>query len=185
MLYHKLCIIILILLLLFLYIYVKKENFATTQSQNKTTTTKAAKPISVQLQNEIARVLEISPIRIDSLIYEGDLSFNTLKVSFNILENNITTNLQNEKSQFQAEQEAIDLVSTDKFFVSINNQSIILRKMVPVEILNDKTKFFNNKGLQDISKYANNSYSSVPNDESLIKFYTLEFDHNYKLVPKL
>ena len=182
MLFHKLSIIILILLLLCLYIYVKKENFET---KNTSSNNKSQKPVSVQLQNEIARVLEISPIRIDSLVYEGSLSNNALTVNFNILENNIDTNLQNEKSKFQAQQEAFKLVSTDKFFVSINNQSIILRRMLPVKKVDDKIKFYNNKGLQEISKYANNAYSSVSNDESLTKFFTLGFDNNYNLVPKI
>lgn len=186
MLYQKCCIIILILLLLFLYIYVKKETF---DNQNTTipVITNAQLPISVQLKNEIGRILEISPSRIEGLIYDGDVSLNLLRIDFNIMENNTNENIQNEKSKFEAEQDSIKLAQKDLFICRINNQTVILRPMPPTKqsAFFNKGAFFNNEGLNEISNYANNVYNSVPNDSALTKFYTLDFDSNYKLIPKI
>ena len=49
----------------------------------------------------------------------------------------------------------------------------------------EKSRFFDNQGLKEISIYTKNKYISVPNDESLTKFYTLGFDKDYNLEPKL
>ena len=47
------------------------------------------------------------------------------------------------------------------------------------------SNFFDNLGLQTLSNYALTKYNSVPNDESLTKFYKLGFDDNYNVIPKL
>jgi len=175
-----------------MYIYVKKENFDSTQttttSPTPTPTSTVQQYIGVQLRNEIGRVLEISPSRINNLTYEGDINLNTLRINFDILDNNLIANLNNEITKSEAESKAVELVRSDSFIVRINNKSIIIRPILPQNTqaaADDKTKFFNNKGLKEISTYANNKYKSVPNDESLTKFYTLGFDKNYNLIPKL
>ena len=197
MIYHNFCIISLILLLIFMYIYVKKENFDGNQStttlpsqlpsQLPSTSPTTQQSIGVQLRNEIGRMLEISSSRINNLTFEGDISLNTLRIDFDILDNNLTTNLSNEITKSEAEMKAIELMKSDTFIVRINNKSIILRVLLPqnTQVADNKAKFFNNKGLKDISTYSNNKYISVPNDESVTKFYTLGFDKNYNLIPKL
>ena len=181
MLLEKCCITILILLLIFLYLYSKKENFEDDQ------TTQSNLPISTQLRNEIGTLLNISPSRISNLDYEGNLIMNTLKVHFDIHDNNLDETLNNENSKMEAKNIVDNLMLTDKFIVSINNRTIILRKMLPkTETTNiEKSRFFDNEGLKEISKYAKNKYISVPNDESLTKFYSLGFDKDYNLEPKL
>ena len=181
MLLEKCCITILILLLIFLYLYSKKENFENEQA------TQSTLPISTQLRNEIGTLLNISPSRISNLDYEGNLIMNTLRVHFDIHDNNLDETLNNEPSKMEAKKIVDALMLTDKFIVSINNRTVILRKMIPK---NEKTKieksrFFDNQGLKEISRYAKNKYISVPNDESLTKFYTLGFDKDYNLEPKL
>jgi len=186
MLFIKLCIFALILLLIFIYIYVIKENFSDTTNPTSTPIATLSNTISFQLQNEIAKVLEISPARIYNLKYEGDLKNNVLSIDFNILDGSIK--YKTEKRQNQAEKQALDLVMNDTFYVTINNQAIKLRKMASIKqnsALFDDTFFFKNKGLKDIYKYTNNKYITVPNDESITKFYTLEFDKDYKLTPKI
>jgi len=176
-----------------MYIYVKKENFDSNQPvttiplPTPTPTPTVQQSIGVQLRNEIGRVLEISSSRINNLKYEGDISLNTLRIDFDILDNNLIANLNNEITKSEAEMKAISLMQSDTFIVRINNKSIILRILLPqsTQETGDKSRFFNNKGLKDISTYANNKYISVPNDESLTKFYTLGFDKNYNLIPKL
>ena len=185
MLHHKICIFTLILLLLFIYFYVKKENFDN-NTPNLTPNITIPNTITVQLKNEIAKVLEISPARIYNLVSEGDIRTNILKVDFNILDGSI--NYKTEKTQFQAEKQALSLVTNDIFFVKINNQPIKLRKINTIRsdsAFVDTSIYFNNKGLQNISKYSNNKYITVPNDESLTKFYTLQVDKEYKLKPIL
>ena len=49
----------------------------------------------------------------------------------------------------------------------------------------DNSIYFNNTGLQDISKYALQTYREVPNDASLTNFYNLKIDSNYKINPVL
>lgn len=185
MLHHKVCIFALILLLLFIYFYVKKENFTTTASSTTPNIT-GSNTISFQLKNEIAKVLEISPARIYNLKYEEDPNPNILHVDFHILDGSVS--YKTEKTQFQAEKKSISLVSNDIFFVSINNQAVKLRKLIDIKkgsAFFDNSVYFKNEGLKEISKYATNKYLSLPNDESLTKFYTLEFDKDYKLSPKL
>ena len=176
MILDKFCLIILVIILIFIYIYVKKENFTTTQPI-------VQQPTSVQLRNEIGRVLGISPIRIYDLKYEGDLSLNTLNVSFDILDVNENKSLLNEISKNDASKIVSNLTKNDNFFVKINNKTIILRNLLPKD--SSGLVFFDNEGLKDIAKYANDKYISVPNDESLTKFYTLGYDKNYNLVPKI
>lgn len=190
MLLHKCCLVILIISLLSLYLYSKKENFdseipITTQPQP--TIREAQKPTSVQLRTEISKLLEISPSRIYNLIYEGDINLNILRISFDILDNNLDQTIKNEISKDEAEKKAQSLIRNDTFIVRINNQSVILRPILKSnrqEEIN-KAKYFNNEGLKDIAKYVNNKYISVPNDESLTNFYTLGIDNNYNLIPKI
>jgi len=180
MLLEKCCIIVLIVLLVFLYLYSKKENFVNEQTNQSTL------PISTQLRNEIGTLLNISHSRINNLDYEGNLLMNTLRVHFDIHDNNLDETLNNEPSKMEAQKIVDSLMLTDKFIVSINNRTVILRKTLPKTdtIKIDKSRFFNNQGLKEISRYANNKYISVPNDESLTKFYTLGFDKDYNLEPK-
>jgi len=181
MLLEKCCITILILLLIFLYLYSKKENFEDDQ------TTQSTLPISTQLRNEIGSLLNISPSRINNLDYEGNLLMNTLRIHFDIHDNNLDETLNNEPSKMEAKKIVDTLMLTDKFIVSINNRTVILRKMIPKteKTKIEKSRFFDNQGLKEISRYADKKYISVPNDESLTKFYTLGFDKDYNLEPKL
>jgi len=189
---------------------VKKENFTTTNpvttNTNRVTntinplsttsflstlvpiTTSSAnslskQPISVQLRSEIGRVLGISPLRIYNLKYEGNIDLNSLNINFDILDSNVNQKVLNEISKDDATKLAINLVSQDNFYVKINNKTIILRYLKTKKSKN--LAFFDNEGLKELEKYANDRYISVPNDESLTKFYTLEHDTNYKLVPKI
>ena len=182
MLYHKLCVFSLILLLLCLYFYVIKENF----DNNTTPTSKQTDTISFQLTNEIARILAISPARIYNLKYEGDIKTNMLNVNFSILDGSVK--YKTEKSKNQASKEALQIATNDTFFVSINNQPVKLRHMALIKkdsAFFDNSVYFKNEGLKEVSKFSINKYISVPNDESLTKFYTLEYDKNYKLKPTL
>jgi len=182
MLFHKCCIIILIITLILLYIYCKKENFTSPQPTIK----EEQKPIDVQVRDEISRVLEISKIRIYNLVIEGNINKNELMVDFDILDNNFNK-VQNEISKDQAIKKTIKLINNDMFFIKINNKSIILRKFLnrDKQIQTNLEKHFNNEGLKDISKFVKNKYISVPNDESLTNFYTLGFDKNYNIIPKI
>ena len=186
MLYYILMICPLILLLIFVYFYVKKENFENSQMTISTPTANTSKTISLQLTDEIAKVLEISRDRISNLKFEGDVKTNMLNIDFDILDGSVK--YQREKSQSAASKQALELVTNDIFFVTINNQTIKLRKMVALtqdSAFYDPSIFFKNEGLKNIVSYSNNKYITVPNDEALTKFYTLDFDKDYKLKPNL
>jgi len=184
MIVHKCCIVILIITLISLYFYSKKENFKSDDritQQQKNIIEENQKPISVQLRTEISKILKISASRIHNLIYEGDITLNSLRIDFDILDNNFNQNIQNEISTDEAAKKAIALIINDKFIVRINNRSVILRPILQKNRNKEikKDNYFNNKGLKDIVEYTNNKYITVPNDESLTNFYTLGFDTNY------
>ncbi len=178
-------LILLLIILLFIYIYVKKENFDSTSTQTSSDSL-AKQPLSVQIRSEIGRVLGISPLRIQDLKYEGNIESNELSVDFDILDANINQKVVHEISKSDASQLAVSLMTQDKFFVKVNNKSIILRylKSKPSKS-SENVSFFNNEGMKELKKYANDRYVSVPNDDSLTKFYTLGHDNNFNLVPKL
>jgi hypothetical protein len=185
MIFHKCCLVILIITLISLYIYSKKENFD--NDSDNTSQSQEQLPTSVQLRNEISRLLDISKSRIHNLIYEGDIKLNSLRIDFDILDNNFNENIQNEISKDEAGKKAIDLIRNDKFIVRINDKSVIIRPILQSNRDKEiqKDKYFNNEGLKDIVKYTKNKYITVPNDESLTNFYTLGFDKDYKLEPKI
>jgi len=191
MLLQKCCIGILLIIFIFLYIYIKKENFIieqTTTINAQTINAQERQSIGTQLRNEISRLLEISPSRIHNLKYEDDIiKFNVIRVDFDILDNNLTENLQNEITKNEAQIMALNLINNDNFIVRINNKSIIVKRLLPDRTSNEinKTNFFDNKGLHNIVNYTKNKYISVPNDKSLTHFYTLGFDTNYNIVPKI
>ena len=49
----------------------------------------------------------------------------------------------------------------------------------------DKTRFFNNTGLKDVADYANQKYIMSPTDNSFTRFYKLNLDSNYQIIPTL
>jgi len=182
MIFHKCCLVILIITLISLYIYSKKENF----DSNNTPQSQEQLPTSVQLRNEISRLLDISKSRIHNLIYEGDINLNSLRIDFDILDNNLNQNIQNEISKNEAEKKAINLIKNDKFIVRINNRSVIIRPILQSNRNKEiqKYKYFDNDGLKEVVDYANNKYITVPNDKSLTNFYTLDIDKDYNIIPK-
>lgn len=177
--FHKICFICFLLIFVFLYLYVKVETFATTQLNT-------IQPISIQLTSEISRVLSLSTRRIMNLTYAGDFSKGMLSVSFIILEPNLVEYAKSEMNANDAAKLTNDLINSGSFKVNINGMSVVLNK------INNTTSsaisidtYFNNTGLNDIAKYASDKYVSVPNDASLTKFFTLGFDNDYNIIPKM
>ena len=78
-----------------------------------------------------------------------------------------------------SEKQKIENVVSGKLVVALGDQREV------EEFFSSNQLKYEPTGLKDIAKYANDKYISVPNDESLTKFYTLEFDKDYKVTPKL
>ena len=176
MLLHKCCIICFLIIFLFLYIYIKKDTFYTIIERYET------RPINYQLKSEIGKLLGISPTRIINLKKEGDINLNVLMIDFDILDNNLISNLKHEPSKDEALKIVKNLIINDSFIVKINNIRIRLRKLIPKEHnFIDKEYYFDNEGLKKMNTYIENKYISVPNDKALTNFYTLGFDKNYNL----
>jgi len=187
---HKLFLISFILIFLILYCYVKVESFVTTTPQTtqsvQAVPTQPQLPISSQLTTEIARLLTISPRRINNIFFDGDITSGKLLVSFFIQEPNFTESLKREKNATDAGIIANNLLINENFIVSINSQIVKLGKLTnPTPTSTETSDFFNNKGLLDIAKYSNNKYISAPNDESLTNFFKLDIDDNFNLIPKI
>lgn len=157
--------------------------------------------ISTELISQIANKLNISIRRIQNLIYNGDLSKQHLAVSFTILDPNIIEANKGETNAQTAADTANTLFMQNAFTVKINNINIMLSKInntstdsktssktstsnTPYATVNMST-YFNNTSLQDISKYALQTYREVPNDASLTNFYSLKIDNNYNINPVL
>jgi hypothetical protein len=192
-----------VLIGLYLYIIIKnRENFDSKDSDPNTipittsiattvTSSQTTQPISIQLLNQIAIQLKISVRRIQNLTYNGDISKQTLSVSFTILDPNIIETHNGETNAHTTASNANNLFTQNIFTVNINGVNIKLTKInknttnsVPNATLN-KSSYFNNTGLEDISKYSLNKYISAPNDPSLTNFYNLKMDKNYKINPVL
>lgn len=167
---------------LYLYIIIKnKENFETTIQQT----------ISTQLLAQIATKLRVSVRRIQNLSYNGDLSTQKLSVSFTILDPNIIEIQNGEPNAQTTASNAHNLFIKNQFIVQIDGVNIQLTKInqnnagvVPNATM-DNSMYFNNTGLQDVSRYALQTYKDVPTDASLTHFYNLKIDSNYKINPTL
>jgi hypothetical protein len=191
---QKIALISFILIFIYLYLYVKLESFdgstITTIPQNTNPlptfaipTIKPDLPISNQLSSEIARVLRISKRRISNLIFKGDISSGKLQVMFNILDPNAAEIANNESMSKDVAMLAHTLTLNNNFKVLINGISVMLDKIQTSN--KDINKFFDNTNLLDITDYSNSKYISVPNDESLTKFYKLNIDKNFNIVPSI
>ena len=169
---EKYALISFILIFIFLYLYVQVDSFYFDNSTQ----------INQQLLSGISRVLEISPSRITKLTYEGDIAQGQLQVSFIIQEPNTGSQERNAKDSAILTN---NLMVNGNFKVLINSKIITLSKLIKVKQPQNANTSFDNLGLKAISEYSNNKYLSIPNDESLTKFYKLDYDDNYNLMPKI
>lgn len=188
LLLFKLLILGFIILLIGLYLYIiikKKETF----DNNNNTILEL--PISTQLLAQIASKLQVSVRRIKNITYSGDLSSQSLAVSFTILDPNVIEIQNREPNAQTTASNANNLFIRNKFIVNINGINILLSKInkTTAKLISnttvDNSIYFNNTGLQDISKYALQTYREIPNNASLTHFYNLKIDSNYKINPVL
>lgn len=187
LLLFKLLILGLMILLIGLYLYIiikNKENFIITDSNLS---------INTQLLAQIASKLGVSVRRIQNLTYNGDLSNQSLSVSFTILDPNMIEIQNGEPNAQTTASNANNLFIKNQFIVQIDGVNIQLTKInrttgndsaIP-NVTIDNSMYFNNTGLQDISRYALQTYKDVPTDASLTHFYNLKIDSNYKINPTL
>ena len=171
-----------ILIFIYLYLYIKLEQFVVSPTLS-IPTAQPDIPISTQLTSEIARVLNISKRRVTNVLFEGDVSSGVLQATFIILEPNSNELAKQEKPSKDYAIMAATLFKNGQFKVFINGIPIKLNKL---KIAKDNiNNFFDNTGLIDISKYTRDKYISVPNDDSLTKFYKLDIDKNFNITPKM
>lgn len=159
-------------------------------------TTTPAALISTQLTTGIATMLGVSVRRITNLNYSGDISTQTLAVSFTVLDPNLIEASKNELPAVAAANNANTLFTQSNFIVSINGINVRLTKMNQNSNENnesngignstptiDPSTYFNNKGLLDSANYARQVYDTVPVDSAATKFFTLQPDSNFNLMP--
>jgi hypothetical protein len=160
----------------------------TTTSQSVTQTTMPL-TISTQLTNEIAKKLGVSVRRIQDVAYSGDMANLTLSVSFTILEPNLIESANREPNATKAGQAAKSLFVSNQFNVSINNTNMRLTRINNTDTGSapklNTADFFNNKGLLDTAAYAQQVYNAVPVDSAATRFFKLETDSNFNIVPVL
>lgn len=202
----KILILIPLLALLGILIYKKiNESFDGSPPANQTpplttsasTTTPQTTPpaalISTQLTTGIANLLGISVRRITNLNYSGDISTQTINVSFTVLDPNLIESSKNELAAATVADNANNLFSQGNFIVSINGINVRLNKMNPTSTnalgismsKKDPESYFNNKGLLDTAKYAQQVYREVPVDSAATRFFTLQPDSNFNIMPVL
>jgi hypothetical protein len=201
----KILILIPLLALLGILIYKKiNESFdgaPTDETQPATTppattipaTTIPAALISTQLTTGIAGLLGVSVRRITNLDYSGDVSTQTLAVSFTVLDSNLLESGKGELSAATVANNANNLFAQGNFVVPINGMNVRLTKTgtsgggiggtsIPTQ---DPASYFNNKGLLDSASYARQVYDTVPVDSAATRFFTLQPDKNFNLAPVL
>jgi hypothetical protein len=156
-------------------------------------TTIPAELISTQLTTGIAAVLGVSVRRITNLNYTGDIGTQTLAVSFTVLDPNLIETSKNELAAVAAANYANALFTQGNFIVPINKINVRLTKInenrnenntigTSIPIL-DPASYFNNKGLLDTANYAKQVYDTVPVDSAATRFFTLQPDSNFNLMP--
>lgn len=173
------------------------DSTTTTQPTTTTTpqTTTPAALISTQLTTGIAALLGVSVRRITNLNYSGDISTQTLVVSFTVLDPNLIETSKRELSAVVAANNANGLFTQGNFIVPINNINVRLTKLNQTNnasngigsstLAIDPATYFNNKGLLDSAKYAQQVYDTVPVDSAATRFFTLQPDSNFNLMPVL
>ncbi len=181
---------------------------ATTTSSPQTTI--PAELISTQLTTGIAKVLGISVRRITNLNYTGDINTQSLAVSFTVLDPNLIETSKNELAAINVANNANNIFIQGKFIVPINGVNVRLTKINQPSInqpsnnqpginqsginqfgneigtssptINPDT-YFNNKGLLDTAKYAQQVFAEVPIDSAATRFFVLQPDNNFNLMP--
>ncbi len=177
-------------------------------------TTIPAALISSQLTTGIAIKLGISIRRITNLSYSGDINSQRLAVSFTVLDPNLIEASKNELSALEVAKNANTLFTQGQFIVPIDGINIRLDKMnagnnagsigrsTSADSMNanssnlvndigliapvmDPASYFNNQGLLDSAKYARQVYDTVPVDSAATRFFTLQPDSNFNLMPVL
>jgi hypothetical protein len=118
-----------------------------------------------------------------------------LAVSFTVLDPNLIESGKNELSAADAANNANTLFTQGNFIVAINGINVRLTKMNQTNNASngggasnptvDPATYFNNKGLLDSAKYARQVYSEVPIDSAATRFFTLQPDSNFNLMPVL
>jgi hypothetical protein len=156
-------------------------------------TTIPAELISTQLTTGIASSLGVSVRRITNLNYTGDIGTQTLAVSFTVLDPNLIETSKNELAAVAAANYANALFTQGNFIVPINKINVRLTKInenknenntiaTSIPIM-DSASYFNNKGLLDTANYAKQVYDTVPVDSAATRFFTLQPDSNFNLMP--
>jgi len=171
-------------------------------------TTIPAELISTQLTTGIASSLGVAVRRITNLNYTGDISTQTISVSFTVLDPNLIETSKNELAAVAAANYANALFTQGNFIVPINKINVRLTKMnenstgsnasnmsnasnvsnrsntkgTSIPIM-DPASYFNNKGLLDTANYAKQVYDTVPVDSAATRFFTLQPDSNFNLMP--
>lgn len=181
----KILILGIILLLLFLYFHSilqkKADTFADITPQ----------PISIQLTDQISKILGVSSRRIQNLSFNGDISNQSLTVTFTILDPNIIEISKKEPNAQTAAQNANDLFNRNEFVVKLTDNNKTLNvKLLKIQSSSNSDSldykiFFDNTGLQQIIDYAKQTYSQTPDEASLTKYYHLDIDSNYNVQPVL
>jgi len=161
-------------------------------------TTIPAELISTQLTTGIATMLGVSVRRITNVNYSGDIGTQSLVVSFTVLDPNLIEASKKEIAAVDAANNANTLFTQGKFIVPINGVNIRLTKANQssnlISFSNtlgatnptlDPATYFNNKGLLDTADYAQQVYDTVPVDSAATRFFTLQPDSNFNLMPVL
>ena len=183
LLIFKLLILGIIILLIGLYLHI-------TINKNKIQKDKFGNiPISTQLYDQIAAKLGVSVRRIQNLSYTGDLSTQTLMVSFTIMDPNLIENANGEPNAQTVASNANNLFARNNFIVKIDDVNVRLTKTYQTSGIPSATQnyglYFNNTGLQEIADYSLQAYNKVPNDPELTQFYNLQLDKNFNVKPVL
>lgn len=151
--------------------------------------------VRANLTKQIADKLNISQRRILNLTYEAKLTNGLLNATFIIDEPNFIETYNGEPTKENAQKQLDSFILLKQFTINVTGIPALLNYYYvdsTATNLNSKEavyyyknpRYFNNTGLLDLIDYTHKVYNVVPTDISLTKFYTLDFDADFKPIAK-
>jgi hypothetical protein len=157
LLIFKVLVLGIVILLIGLYLHIIINAKTTTTTTTKTNErfdngNDTIQPISIQLTDQIAIKLGISIRRIQNLSYSGDLSNQSLIVSFTILDPNIIENANGEPNAQTAASNANSLFDRNNFLIETIDKLSLLPKEGWHEFCDNKFQYIRDMKIGKISQ---------------------------------
>ena len=168
--------------LLILYIYIKNKKFESyiVTENNITIPIDQTPSMEQSIKTQIAKLLNVTPRRINNFKYSSVITSGKLYVYFTIDEPNFLETKMNDTTTAKAQETLAQLQSRKSFNIMISGRtvSLLITDLSATQATKASlTSFYKNNRLIEISDYANKVYKGIQNtDESLTQYHSLWID---------